>query len=232
MNVVVCSVGRGVWIEAGVYGDFEGLKRFHYRAGRPGGVKRVWVARYGPARQTVGVLVETLPALNCMLRNYATGGRYLFPDRRLAAGLLNREVRCLSRVVVHPVFRGIGLAVTLVRYALEQAETPLVEALAAMGRVHPFFELAGMRAYDRPMNADAVRMTAALEAVGLDAAGLCHEKIWGDVVGVSTAESRAFLARELRRYLRQQDGEMALGTLIGQARARLLSQPVYYLWKR
>ena len=75
----------------------------------------------------------------------ATGGRYGGPDRRAAAALLNAEVEAISRVIVHPVYRGCGLAVRLIRHALMHAETPMVEALAAMGAVHPLFEKAGMK---------------------------------------------------------------------------------------
>ena len=230
MNTQICSITQQIQIHPGTLADFHRLKRFHYRAGPPGAVKRVWVATYA-ANTPAAVLVESLPALGCSLRNHATAGRYLLPDRPLAAALLNREVRCLSRVIVHPVFRALGLAVALVRHALSHAETPFVEALAAMGRVHPFFELAGMRPYDRPANPATVRMLAALETLGLNAAALCHENLWGQGLGQTTPEQRAFLERELRRYLRE-DGHMEVLTLISHARARLLSQPIYYLWKR
>jgi len=53
----------------------------------------------------------------------------------------------ISRVVVHPIYRGCGLAVRLVRHALRTARTSRIEALAVMGAIHPFFELAGMKCY-------------------------------------------------------------------------------------
>lgn len=61
--------------------------------------------------------------------------------------LLNAEVRCISRVIVHPSFRGLGIGVGLVRHALDTATTPYTEAIAAMGWVHPLFEKAGMEAF-------------------------------------------------------------------------------------
>jgi GNAT superfamily N-acetyltransferase len=93
-----------------------------------------------------GLLVVSPPALNCRGRNVATGGRYVTPvdGRRQAACRLNREIECISRVIVHPLYRGLGLARRLVRHALATAETPHVEALAAMGKLHPLFERAGM----------------------------------------------------------------------------------------
>ncbi len=189
-----CSVWRGISIEAGALADYEGLAEFHYRGGRPGGVKRVWVAWFEghgdaetqgrgegngctdfspchrvaalPRRIRAGMLVECLPALGCTLRNVALAGRYegMEGGRSLAAAKLNAEVRTIARVVVHPMFRATGLAAELVRHALENAETPFVEALAAMGRANRFFERAGMRMYERPMDEAGVRLVAALAA--------------------------------------------------------------------
>jgi ABC-type ATPase with predicted acetyltransferase domain len=56
----------------------------------------------------------------------------------------NENVRTISRVIVHPQFRGIGVAAEVVRCVLEGCPTRWVEAVAAMGKVHPFFERAGM----------------------------------------------------------------------------------------
>jgi N-acetylglutamate synthase-like GNAT family acetyltransferase len=57
---------------------------------------------------------------------------------------VNRHVRTISRVIVHPQFRALGIASQLVRRILQDCPTRYVEAVAAMGAVHPFFERAGM----------------------------------------------------------------------------------------
>lgn len=130
--------------------DYRALGRFHYLAGPPAAHKRVWTVRVPRADRTPGgpevaaVLVVSPPVLRCRGRNVATDGRYIGRNRRRGVRRLNAEIECISRVVVHPIYRGCGLAVRLVRAALRRASTPLVEALAAMGAVHPFFELAGM----------------------------------------------------------------------------------------
>jgi hypothetical protein len=160
--------------------DYGALAAFHYLRHRPAGAKRVLVladcrptvvGRFAQRRaeqRVVGVLVESLPALGCVLRNVATGGRYAgWSDRRASARLLNAEVRCISRVVVHPQWRGLGLAVRLVGRALATMTTPYTEALAAMGRVHPLFRLAGMREYRRPPLGRDQRLVDALASAGL-----------------------------------------------------------------
>ncbi|MDY7011736.1 MAG: ATP-binding cassette domain-containing protein [Planctomycetota bacterium] len=145
----------GSRIERGRIGDYRALSRFHYLTGPPAAHKRVWTIRT-PAEtrrpglpEVAAVLVISPPVLCCRGRNVATGKRYVSPDRRASTGLLNAEIECISRVVVHPVYRSCGLAVRLVRHALRTAGTPLVEALATMGAIHPFFERGGMSAFGR-----------------------------------------------------------------------------------
>ena len=132
--------------------DYHALAPFHYRAKRPATVTRV-LALFDPASAPdrgapVAVLVESMPTIHCRSRDQATAGRYRsrgVGDPAIAR--LNAELRCISRVIVDPRWRGLGLAVALVRQALDTSTTTRTEALAAMGRVHPLFELAGMTAY-------------------------------------------------------------------------------------
>lgn len=49
----------------------------------------------------------------------------------------------LSRVVLHPTYRGAGLAAAFVRRSCELCPWPWIETLAGMGHVNPFFEKAG-----------------------------------------------------------------------------------------
>lgn len=123
--------GEGAWGDAGM----RVVDLWGQQAGEEG------------VRRMAGIAVVCMPVLACRLRDAATGHRYQRPDAAAAAAALNREMRCVARVIVHPTFRGMGLAVRLVRWALEHAETRYTEALAAMGRANPFFERAGMRAY-------------------------------------------------------------------------------------
>jgi ABC-type ATPase with predicted acetyltransferase domain len=161
-------------ISRGTIRDYHELAGFHYLAGPPACHKRVYVVRRphtGRYRRwrdlasadLAAVLVVSPPLLTVRGRNIATAGRYSGGDRREAIRRLNREMECISRVIVHPTYRGSGLAERLVRHALATAQTPFVEALAVMGRVHPFFEKAGMTAtYVEP---DRVRRRTARQYV-------------------------------------------------------------------
>jgi GNAT superfamily N-acetyltransferase len=227
MNTHTCSVLEEIEIAGGRAADYHGLARFHYRAGRPRGVKRVLVAWHAPAgassahKTMAGVLVEGLPPLSGLLRRLALPGRFDERNVRARADRLNREMRTILRVVVHPQFRGIGLGVRLVRRALETAQTPYVEAFAAMGEVHPLFARAGMREYRRPPGAECVRLLAALEWAGLTPAQL---------IAGAPAEVSEMIRTELRRFARHK--EAGIDGWLAEARERLMCAPVYYLWQR
>jgi len=49
----------------------------------------------------------------------------------------------LSRVVLHPTYRGAGIAASFVRRACQTCPVPWIETLSAMGHANPFFERAG-----------------------------------------------------------------------------------------
>jgi hypothetical protein len=46
-------------------------------------------------------------------------------------------------VVLHPTYRGAGIAAAFVRRACQTCPVPWIETLSAMGQVNPFFERAG-----------------------------------------------------------------------------------------
>ena len=132
--------------------DYEQLKRFHYRGNRPATWADVWVAEYSAATsedaggRVVAVAVLSFPTIALHARDEALGLRGMEERARIA--FVNRNVRTISRVIVHPQFRSVGLAVALVRCLIQQCNTRYVEALAVMGKAHPFFEKAGMRRID------------------------------------------------------------------------------------
>ena len=143
-------------IRRGSLADYRALGRFHYLTGPPAAHKRVYVIPAPRGDRTFGgpavaaVAVVSPPVLQCRLRNAVTGGRYCHSPRRLAGGRLNAEVETISRVIVHPMYRGQALAVRLVRHVLATTPMAMVEALAVMGRYHPFFERGGMTARADP----------------------------------------------------------------------------------
>jgi hypothetical protein len=58
---------------------------------------------------------------------------------------LNEKLSSISRVVVHPKYRTIGLGNKLVQESLPLAGTDFVEMSAVMAKYNPFAEKAGMK---------------------------------------------------------------------------------------
>lgn len=227
--------------------DYNALKEHHYRADRPATLTRVLAIRHTersamdrfthtPATpRTVAVLTESLPSLSCKMRNFALNDRYgtwLEPGPR--ARLLNSEVRVISRVVVHPTWRGMGLAVRLVRAALADPTTIYTEALAAMGSVNPFFERAGMTAYHRPPHAFDTRLIDAMHSAGLSPHDLADPDRLLATIASFPSSKRDWFHKELHRWYRQNGGRNTVHSTdpaehLRTARRKLMLEPVYYL---
>ncbi len=160
--------GGAIAVRDAGYAEYDALSHFHYRPGRPATISRV-LAAWEDAT-LVGVLVESFPTINAWWREAAWPGLFrgaTAPGPR--ARVLNREVRTISRVIVEPRWRGLGVGARLVRAALALRMTPRVEAVASMGRFCPLFERAGMRPIPPRScpRGDALRSTLSRE--GLEA---------------------------------------------------------------
>jgi ABC-type transport system involved in cytochrome c biogenesis ATPase subunit/GNAT superfamily N-acetyltransferase len=169
-----CSVCRNVRIEQGTIEDYEKLKRFHYRsknrnrAENPR-LKDCFKLLYG--EELIGVIVYSGSHLNLKPRNIVFGERYVYTPGDLSkARLINEEIARITRVVIHPKFRGIGLGELLVRETLPKVDAKVVEVLAVMARYNPFFERAGMVKveYERCASPEATRIRELLKKRGFD----------------------------------------------------------------
>jgi len=124
-----CSITQNMRIEEGSLQDYKELAQFHYR--ESGGLpppRKVFALKRG--KETVGVIVYSYSPITCFGRNKA------FP-KRLTTEQLNQEFCIISRVVLHPKYRTIGLGAQLVRETLPKAGTRYVEAIAVMARYNP-----------------------------------------------------------------------------------------------
>lgn len=145
-----------IHIRKGAWADFLALERFHYRNRRPATVAGVWVAlhrhRPGAPPRLAAVAVLSYPTLACAARDEALGLHRLGPAERIR--FVNANVRTISRVIVHPTYRSIGLSAALVRRIIRDRPAPILEALAVMARVHGFFDAAGLRRVTVPNDFD------------------------------------------------------------------------------
>jgi len=91
--------------------------------------------------EPIGICVFGTPAASLALRSQHFGLKN--PRGGVALAALNQQLWLLQRVVIHPTYRGAGIAARFVRRACELCDVDWIETLSAMGRVNPFFEKAG-----------------------------------------------------------------------------------------
>ena len=252
-----CSLLAGIRIERGSRQDWLALAPLHYRSHHAGAVTDVFRMVYAaPGRGIpgggrgwsslaapvlVGAIVYSRSPLSLGARDRATGGRYRTGGlgRVAMARAINAELRIVSRIVIAPNWRGLGLASRLVAETLPQATTPYVEAMAAMGQVHPFFERAGMTAYPQPPSPQGVRLAAALEALDLARADRRSADLLAGRLDALGEPARRLAEREIARWARSYLGAKNHRTnrpprrrMLELVAGHLDSAPVYYLWRR
>jgi ABC-type lipoprotein export system ATPase subunit/GNAT superfamily N-acetyltransferase len=225
------SFWRGLVVEPGCKRDYQDFATMHYRTtDELGFVDKVFVLRERAGGEPLGIVVYSHGPMELALRNQATQKRFC---RNPA--LLNREVRILRRLVIHPDVRGCGLGYRLVRRTLPLVGTRYVECLAAMGAVNPVFEMAGMQ---RIGLCSAPREQAealeALRALDVDPfapdfeSQVCRSPRLRSIVArlvfqwyrATTGGGEHRVRRQSPQFLAQ-----VFRSLVG-------SRPVYYLWER
>ena len=137
--------------ERGTRADYFELARYHYVNRAPATWAGVWTARWRGANgrdHLLGVAVLSWPTLRCLARERALGLGHMTDRRR--ARWVNANLRTISRVIVHPAARGLGVATGLVRAILEErGRDHIIEALAHSARgLLCHFDAAGMRRWE------------------------------------------------------------------------------------
>ena len=234
-----CTVTEYLEIVPAGRAEYEQLARFHYRSRLDSPYVAVYALKEThPVRRrftdVVGVIVYTMAAQGLELRNFATGGFFSgLGDRRMHLQLVNDNIRCISRVIIAPRYRCLGLAQHLVRRTMPRLNTAVIEAVTAMGKINPFFEKAGMTAY-RAKPADRnVRFIEALGMVGIDEnLFIDPQEVQRKLDNLSKAE-RAFIEREMMTFLQAYGKRKHMADGIERTRfvlSKITARPVYYIW--
>lgn len=186
--------------------------------------------RDGAGGDLLGIVVYSHPPLELSLRNRATGGVFSRNPKRL-----NRSLRILRRLVIHPDLRGCGLGHYLVRKTLPLVGTEYVECLAAMGEFNPVFEKAGMQRigqYDiqekrkaaiealRDMDVDPNSRVFPMQVCRRRRVREIVSRVVYDWYAATTGGGECRVARQSPRLLAQ------------TFRGVICSRPVYYLWRK
>jgi len=163
-----CSLAREMYIAEGLREDYDKLAQFHYREAKGlVAVQKIFALKRG--EETVGVIVYKYPSITTFGRRKAFG-------RKLSIEEINRDLALISRVIVHPKYRTIGLGVKLVRETLPLVGKPYVETVAVMAKYNPFFEKAEMKkiAESRP-NPQLFKAVERLSKLGFNSVFLTSE---------------------------------------------------------
>ena len=225
------SLRRKLKIEPGRKADYEAFASMHYRAtDELGFVDKVFVLREGAGGDPLGIVVYSHAPLELAMRNRATKSRFSCNPQRV-----NRELRILRRLIIHPDVRGCGLGHFLVRKTLPMVGRKFVECLASMGEFNPVFEKAGMERigqYEMPAKRRAV--LEQLASMGVDPTArdfpihVCRRRRVRELVAqVVFAWYSGTTGGGASRVQRQSPQVLAQ-----TFRGLIASRPVYYLWRR
>ena len=166
-QVKECSLVKEMRTLEGSTEDWRKLAGFHYRSHKIAGPRKIFCLKRGD--ELCGVIVYCYPPPTCF------GRRIALP--KMSMKELNDKLSIISRVVVHPKYRTIGLGVKLVKETLAKAGTPYVEMPAVMAKYNPFAEKAGMRKIaEQPPPKEALAIAEILQQLGFDTQLLGSEK--------------------------------------------------------
>ncbi|MBT0160206.1 GNAT family N-acetyltransferase [Candidatus Bathyarchaeota archaeon A05DMB-2] len=162
-----CSLVKEMRIKEGTTEDWRKLSGFHYRSHKIAAPRKIFCLKRG--EELCGVIVYCYPPPTCF------GRRLVLPKMPMKE--LNEKLSIITRVVVHPKYRTIGLGSKLVKETLPLAGTSYVEMPAVMAKYNPFAEKAGMRKIaEQPPPKEALKVVETLHKLGLNAQLLSSEK--------------------------------------------------------
>ena len=162
-----CSLVKEMRIEEGTTEDWRKLASFHYRSHKIAAPRKIF--RLMRNEELCGVIVYAYPPPTCF------GRKLVLP--KMSQKELNEKLSIISRVVVHPKYRTIGLGAKLVKETLPLVGTPYVEMPAVMAKYNPFAEKAGMQKIsEQPPPKEAMKIAEVLRQLGLNIHLLGSEK--------------------------------------------------------
>jgi hypothetical protein len=228
-----CSVCENLQIVPGCLDDYKRLARYHYCGSHLGPASAIFVMSRAGCRTPIGVVVYSNAPAVLELRNIATGDVFAGLDRSTQLELINANIRRISRVIIDPRFRGLGLASRLVSLTMPMVNVPIVEAVAVMGWVNPFFERAGMKAYKAKLPAAIVQFIEALSIVGIEQAELIDpSNVQQKLEKLGDSQAR-FIEYQVRHFLKNHGRRRDMPPGLERTRyilTKLTARPVYYIW--
>lgn len=233
-----CSVVKSLEIVKGDIEDYRKLSVYHYRDCGCGpyaavfAIKAVGKLGIRMGNYPAGVIVYSMSTGGAEMRNAALGQVLNGLDRQSRLAFINENIRTISRVIIEPRFRSIGLAEKLVRETIERVDVPIIEALAVMGRVNNFFERAGMTAYRGAMQKRCVQMIEAFDYAGISEKELIDAEAVQEKMEKPSKDMWEFIDGQMREFLQCYGKRRNMQAGIERTRfvlSKLADRPVYYI---
>ncbi|MCW4018011.1 MAG: hypothetical protein NWF00_04945 [Candidatus Bathyarchaeota archaeon] len=202
-----CSLLQQMKVQGGTLDDWRKLSVFHYRSHNTAARRDVFSVRR--RSELCGVIVYCYPFPQC------AGRSKVLPKMSLKE--LNQRLSVISRIVVHPKYRSIGLGEKLIRDSLPLVHTPYVEMIAVMPKYNPFAERAGMRkVLVKEPPKQALAIAEVLKGLGFDVQLLGSQRyVRGKLDGLASgqiAELRTAFARNPHPCFREPIGADRYGS--------------------
>jgi len=174
-----------------------------------------------------------MPLQGCQLRDIACGGAFTGLDRQSRLAILNKNIRCISRVIIEPRFRGLGLAKKLVKETMTKMDVAIIEAMAVMGLVNPFFKKAGMAEYTAPDCPRNVKLETAFNMVGICENDIVDTKMVQNKIDSLDSSQSRFIEEQIQKFLLAYGKSATKKVGLERTRfvlSRLGQRPAYYVW--
>ena len=193
-----CSLVKEIHVKEGTFEDWKKLAGFHYRSHRIAAPRKIFCLKRED--ELCGVIVYCYPPPACF------GRRKVLP--KMSMKELNQKLSIISRAVVHPKYRTVGLGVKLVRETLPLAGTLYVEMVAVMAKYNPFAEKAGMQKItEQPPSKKVLAIASVLISTGFNIQLLGSEKYVAKKLQSLKAEDlakirEAFIHNKVPRFMK------------------------------
>lgn len=241
-----CTITNHLEIRPAKRAAYDALAQFHYRGSCPAVYAAIYaiydtsgwhgLRRSRGRGDAVGVIVYTMPARELETRNIAINS--MLDDcrnRKERMKMINENIRCISRVIIDPRYRGLGLAARLVRETMPLMNVPIIEAMAVMGQVNPFFEKAGMTAFPAKLSRQCEKMRDALHTVGIAGYQFLRPVEVQAKLDAMDGRLKFWLEHQTLRFLNAYGKRRNMPPGIDRTRfilSKLTAEPIYYLWRR
>lgn len=161
-------------IELGDIEDYKKLGKYHYKNKDSKFNKYIYRMMYKD--MLIGVAVYSMPKQQLVGRNLYFKKRYINERGVPILKDVNRDFLTGSRFIIHPMFRGIGLGVELVKQTITKVDKPYIEVVSSMSKYNKFLEKAGLIYVCHNLTEDKIKKEKKVKDL-FSKYGLVHEFI-------------------------------------------------------